>query len=103
MEMIMFQGGSGQTFRMGIEIDQDDPRNKAKVDIETLELRISGAFVDISGLIEICRDDLLKLRQVDYAMERAYEETHGDLDDSVTSRALFDRTEAAAINSGRMS
>lgn len=98
MEMIMFQGGCGQSFRMSIEIDQDDPRNKRKISIESLELRTSGAFVDISGLIEICGDDLLKLRQVDYAMERAYQEAHGEPDDSAMNRALFDRTEAAAIN-----
>lgn len=98
MIQIMFQGGT-QTFRMGINVDADDPRNKRKVDVESLELRVSGAFIDISGLIEVCQDDLLTLRQVDCAMERAYQEAHGtEVDDA---RADFDRTEARALNDAR--
>ena len=94
--IVMFQAGE-QAFRMEVEPNASDPHDKRKCCIESLEVRISGAFVDVSGLIDVCRDDLLKLHQVDHVISRFACEQRGI---RASELDLYDRAEARAINAG---
>lgn len=102
MAAIMFQEG-GQLFRMLVTPDDGDPHDKSRLTIDSLEVCVSGAFIDISGLIDIVGEDLKKLRQVDYAIARfccGRPVERSGMSDSDRERFLFARTEARAINGG---
>ena len=101
MTPILFQTG-GQIFRMLATPDDDNPHDKGRLQIDSLEVRTKdGTYIDVSGLIEFAWDSLICLPELDHAISRFCCDRAGErrgLSDDEVERRLFDRTEARAIN-----